>query len=173
VAENGQPYAYTDDDPTNDVDPSGDASSSLAFATQTYDQYLPKGLGGGSYTSVLTPQGINHVQVKVLQLESTITKLYGYDPGYNVIWFFFKEATAATLIWPTNIAFQRAKGTLLYQSPFTFYNSAHGSTTVQWFVAVGAESDRIATSYFSPRKSKITPRSAVTSCGPVSTTTTV
>jgi hypothetical protein len=163
LAETDQPYAYAGDDPVDESDPTGDAASSaLAFATRSFDGLASNGLGNGYYISVLTPQSIVHLQKHVHDLETFIKKFYGYDPGYDVIWFYFKEATAGTLVSPVRIEYQSDYKSYLYQGPFVFENSSHTATrTVQWYVAVNEYSEYINTIFFTTQRSRITSASVV------------
>jgi len=167
--------AYTGNDPANEVaqtDPCSHmdafgwntflaAALSYTFETRNYET-TKWGLGRGHYVTELTSQGAHSLQTAaghsanhVEQLESLLTKLYGFDPGFNTTWFEFLEATAATLLLPYGISAQ-GNGKVLYQAPFDFVNASHTAVrVVQCYVVVDLYSDQVVTSFFSTARKSI------------------
>jgi hypothetical protein len=139
VAETGQPYAFTGDDPLNATDPLG----LIRYAIQGY---------GDGYTRTvdITRSRFNYV----LKHQKETPKKLGVTKKD------FLNAIVETLRKPTNIEKQTDRGTLLYSGPIelTEGNSDTGEVVLKKMVmsvAINQTNGNLVTSYLTSDKQAI------------------
>ena len=153
IDETGQAYVYAGDDPVLNSDPNGDMFSPPAtYYARNFSAGAPGKVGAGYYIATLNSAGRTHLQKHVNQLDISITRFYGFNPGLSVCWYYFGFGMYVSLLWPVRIVLQD-DGRWRYETKIVIYNPQHVAKNYYWATVVIPRTRLIWTSFFSTKKS--------------------